>query len=270
MDVHNQYTATYPAITDVLSREMDRLVLLFGSSSDMTLQALAFRIGRVQRRTERISGLPSLAAQGNSGDSLDFGYFGENGHSADASNPGDDELRIDAATDSTLMEYGVAVQPDDILVGLRMGSDDEVTGYRESSERPRGYDDDLLTDFGAVRSDYTQTRDAGGLPTTAVAETEDQGLFRVDSDSAGQNRIEFAFQNLAGASQQLSVEVVGKTYEIAPITDQNLTRRLVNGEVSQRRVVTYGGFGNDNPNIPRLWNKNKVSVNLGSIAAAGI
>jgi len=266
-----QYESAYSSITDVLSRELDNIVLLYGGSRDEQLKALGFQINRVARRIERIQNGPTLDADGNANDTIGFGYFGENGHSRDVSTPGDEVFQIESERSETIVEYGFAVEQDDVLVAVRSADNAPITGLRSGSQKRRGFGVDDLEDFGSVRSEVTRTSPDDAqeeLPTTALSPTPRQGLFRIDSKRDGLNRFGFAFSNQAGAQQTISAVAVGQAYEVEPITNNEDIRSLVSPGGPPARIVTYGGFDNTNPNLPSEWFDSRVTLDTGNIPLA--
>jgi len=262
------YDATYRTINSVTSREMDNLVLVYGNSNNNVWNALAFQIVRTRRRIERVTSGPTLAADGNAGDTLSFGYFGANGHSTNATNPGDEVFQIDTERSSTIVEYGISVAPDGVLTGVRTVSDDAVSGSREGSDRLRGFGADNLQQYGGVESEHTRTDTPHEIPTTALAGSARQGLLRIDSDNDGLNRFSFAFDNTTASSVTVSVEAIGQTYDVVPVTDTARVKRMLRGNNVNRRLLTYGGFTTTNPNLPTDWYNYRARVGESDIRQA--
>lgn len=253
-DTTQTYDSVHPAITEVVSRPHDNLVVVYGSSKNDTYNALAFQVVRTVRRIERVDGLFSLT----DGSTKEFGYIGENGFSQDVSDPGTEVFRIDAERGSTLVEYGFMVPQDGVYVGVQTGDGDSVTGFREGSERERGFSASNLTEYGGVLSDVTRVSAPSvtqnePIPTTAVSPRPDQGLVRIDSRQDGPNRFFFAFNNQSGGTVDVDLTGYGMTYDVRPITDPAAARTMLQGDGINRRVLNYGGFGNENPNLPAAW-----------------
>jgi len=258
-DTTNQYESVYPAITDVTSRERDNIVLLHGNSNENVYNALGFQVSRVQRRIERVTNQVSLAPSGDAGDSVGFGFIGENGHSQTVGDPGDEVFRIDTGRSSTIVEYGVAVDQDNVLVAVQNPNGETVMGLREGSSRARGFGPDDFPTRGAVESVNTRTGGTHDVPTTALSETEDQGLVRIDSREGGANYFAFAFKNQANGAQNVTMTAMGTTYEVRPVTNTERVLDMVSGQVN-RRLLTYGGWGNTRPNLPAEWYDHRVEV----------
>ena len=260
MQASNQYTSGYKNILDVMSREMDNIVLLNSQPANQTFQVWAFSINQVMRRVERIDNLPALG----DGEALDLGYFGENGHSADpnVADPGDDLLRIEAEETETIEELGIGVGPDNVYVGVESPPGAPLLGVR--GDRARGFDSDDFPTRGAIPSQYTRTND--NIPTTALAATDEQGIIRVDSSENGRNRTYVGFYNDSGGQVTPSVDVFGASYKVTNIADRETIRDILFGNGYKRRVLTWGGLDNTSPNIPAGWEG--VQVNSEDVRAA--
>lgn len=260
-ETNNEYTSTYRSINEVLSEELDNLVLLYGNSQDDLFNALGFRIIRTQRRIERLTQTFTLAANGNAGDSLDFGRLGENGHAQDVSNPGDDILQVFEDRERSLLEWGISVDVDGVLTGVESPSGKPVLGVSDASNRTRGWDPEEFDSYGAVLSDYTRADAPDPIPTTALSPSHDQGLFRIDSDESGRNSMRFAFLNTTGSQVTVDITAIGKRYVVTPIKDEQTLRQMVRGEGVKRRLATWGGLGNTSPNLPSPWFDYRVTLN---------
>lgn len=250
----HEYSSGLPAITDVVSGSQDIIALVYGHSSKDTVNAVAFKVWRSVRRREYIEDPfnGSIADGATKG----FGYFGENGFSPDVTDPGDELFEILEQQTETIQEYGFAVPQDGVYVGVEAGDGDAINGLRENSDRDRGFGPDDLDSFGGVLSDHTRIATPAAtqereVPTTALSTEQDHGVIRVDSDQQGPNRFYFGFKNVSGGPVTIDLEAWGQTYEVEQIKDTETVRSLlVNDEA---RVMTYGGFGNQNPNLPREW-----------------
>ena len=250
-----QYTSEFPTIYDVTSEENHNIALLYSSTSGNQWRAMAFQTNITIRRTEWISEVTTLDA----GDSLAFGMLQEDGHSATASadpESRDDRLRVDDQRGETLVEYGIGVEPDGVLVGVENPSGSYITGVQ--GDRARGFDEETLQDFGSVKSDATIT--ANGIPTTAASSTPEQGVVRMDSDDNGLNPTRVAFHNDTDGTVTVDVTVMGLTYHVTPVTDSATVRDIVYGRGHNRRVLTYGGFDNTSPNVPQDWRDGRVTM----------
>lgn len=254
-DTHanNGYDSPYRAIQDVTNDEFSNLVLLYSDSQESAYRALAFQVTRTHRRIERLTTEPTLAADGNAGDTLDFGYLGENGHQSDVSDPGDEILQVFSDRERTIIEYGISVEPDGVLVGVQTPGNVNVFGVADSANRARGYGVDNLGQFGAIDSQYTRTDTPDEVPTTALSTNPDQGIMRIDSDEDGRNPIRLALSNTTASQETVSIEAVGTSYEVRPVTNQQKVRDMVVGKGYDARVVTWGGEANLNPNLPQDW-----------------
>lgn len=264
----NNYTSAYPAITEVFSRERDNLVLMYGNSNDRTYNALAFQILRTVRRIERVENAFSLADD----ETKSFGYFGTGGFSADTSAPGNEVFSIDAARANTIIEYGFSVPVDGVYVGVQVGDGDTVNGLAEGSDRDRGYSAEDLRDRGGVLSDLTYLDSPtpsinDGVPTTALSETPRQGIFRIDSERDGDNPFYFAFDNQSGGAADIDVNGYGMAYEVRVVPEREKVKSMVAGKGYDRRLCTYGGFGNTNPNLPREWYDAVVTLGYDELGA---
>lgn len=257
----NTYDSAYPAVIDVVSRNLDNMVLMYGNSQRQTYNAIAFQVTRSVRRIERLENEVTVPAN----DTVEFGYFGESGHSAVTSNAGDDRFRIETKTDRTIKEFGFAVLNDGVYVGVQTGDGETVTGLREDDERGRGFNAEDLVDRGGVEADLTYidsptvTGDMA-VPTTALSERAQQGLIRIDSEQDGQNRFWFGFNNTTGNNEDITLIGLGTTYNIRVIEDEQTARDMLAGNGYNRRLVQYGPLGNTNPNLPRQWYDHTISV----------
>lgn len=253
-------------IPAVVSEEVDNLAVVYGDSNEDSWKVLAFKVNQINRRTQRVTNLPRLAPGGT----LDFGYLGENGHSQDVSDAGQDQLRIEDAQEETLMEFGVAVKPDGVLVGVQNPSGEEITGVQDS-DRLRGYgpsnaNSSDFEDFGALQSDVTYTERT--IPTTALSETPSQGIVRFDQDEGNHNNTYFGFYNQRETDAELEVKVHGAAYKVSNVTDPQTVRDIYFGNGYRRRVLTYGGLQNYSPKRPQSWRSGEVTVNADDARAA--
>lgn len=245
-------------IPAVLSREVDNIVLMFGSSSDETWKAHAFKVNQVNRRIERINNLPTLEPGG----SLDFGYMGDDGHSQDVNSPGRDRLRVGDDRNETLVEYGIAVKPHGVLVGIENPADATVTGVIDA-DRLRGFapqaanSNDFNT-YGSVRSESTHTDH--GIPTTALSPTNQQGVFRFDKAEDERNNIYAGFYNTREDEASLEVVAHGAAYKVTHVDDTQVTRDMAFGDGYNRRVATYGGLANTRPRRPDSWLSGEAEI----------
>jgi len=258
MDATVQTEDGYLPIPAVVSKEIDNLAILYGDSNGDTWNALAFQINQINRRTHRVSNLPRLGP----GESLDFGFLGENGHSSAVSDAGNDKLRIDSDRSETIVEYGIAIKPDGLLVGVENPAGETVTGVLDN-DRLRGYEPDAANssdfeDFGSIRSETTHT--AARVPTTALSETPHQGLVRFDKEEGQYNNTYFGFLNQREDEVSLEVVAHGVSYKVTPVTDTDTVRDIVYGNGHRRRVLTYGGLGNTSPKRPQGWRRGEVTL----------
>lgn len=256
----------YHPIPAVTSREGDNIVLLYGDSNDGEWNALAFKTNQINRRTQRVTNLPTLSPGG----SLNFGFLGENGHSQDVSSPGKDQLRIGGNRNEMLVEYGVAVNPAGVLVGVENPADEPITGVIDA-DRLRGYAPDNtnasdFSTFGSVRSSLTRTR--RGTPTTALSASKEQGIFRFDRNEDDFNNIYFGFKNVREDDAPLEVLAHGAAYRVTAITDTQVVRDMVRGDGYTRRLATYGGLGNTKPKLPTKWRDGVVTITADAVRSA--
>jgi len=235
----------FPAFTAVHSGQNEPITIMYEDSQDGRWKALGFVIDRVTRRYERIEDFATLTDT----ETLDFGFFGENGHEGVVTEPGDDRLRVGTEHERRLHELAIGIEPtdDEVLVGVENPSDADIVGIED--DRTRGFGADKLTDFGSVSSDDTFSVE--GVPTTALAPTTDQGLVRFDTENNGSNPTRVGVVNNSGGQVTLSAEVFGMAYEVTPITDSELVRTLLYEDTT--RTLTYGGQGNTSPNLPDEW-----------------
>lgn len=257
----NGYDSVHRAVTDVVSGPQENIVLVYGNSSDNVYNAIAFQVVRSLRRIERVEDAFSLADDGTK----PFGYFGENGFSADVSDAGDEVFRIEEDRATTVMEYGFAVPQDGVYVGVQSADDDAINGLRSGDERDRGFSADDLPNRGGVLSDLTYVDSPSTsldfqIPTTALSEQPNQGFVRVDSRTNGTNPFYFAFNNQSGGQVTVDVVGYGQTYDVRPIQQENVVKQLVAGEGFDRRILTYGGFDNTKPNLPDGWYDYATSI----------
>lgn len=264
MTEEQTYTSVYPGVLEVVSRPQDNIVLTFGNSNSDSTEAMAFRVERAIRRIERVTNGPTISDD----DTLDFGYFGESGHSADVSSPGDEQFEIESERDQTIVEYGFGIETDGVYVAVETGDGDAVNGLSIGSNKDRGFGADDLQEFGGVLSDYTTADSPEAMPTTALSEKHDQGMVRIDSRQNGTNPFNFAFLNKSGGQVTVNPVAVGQTYEVRPIYDRETAVNMLAGTGHTRRVLTYGGFENTKPNLPRAWQRASFSVDWGEVGPA--
>lgn len=259
----NSYTGVYPHIYEVTNLPQQNIVLLYGNSNEDTYQAIAFRIKRAIRRREEVDNGPTVGADST----LSFGYFGEDGHSADVADAGEEVFRVDSNRDRTLVEYGFGFPENGVYVGVETGEGDVVNGLGPGDDRDRGFSAADLDQRGGVLSDLTtvETQNANEAePTTALSEKPDQGLVRIDSRENGNNPFRFAFKNITGGSITVNPIAVGMHYEVVPVIDRQQTLRMAAGRETAR-LLTYGGLGNSKPNLPRKWQEASYQVEYGDV-----
>lgn len=256
-----QYTSPFPGIHDVTAQEGENLVLLYGHSDDDVYRALGFQVTRGIRRIERLPGTIDIPA----GDSLDFGTLTASGHSRQGAS-GNDIFRIGENRDRTIEEYGIGVDvananADEVLVAYEGASGESVIGVQgDESDRARGFDVGNFAERGAVTADLT-TLDSVAYPTTAVSPNPlDQGVIRIDSREDGRNSMRFGFDNTSTSEAQLSVYGIGQAYRVRQVQDQQTVRDMVTPGGTSARPVTWGGFENSTPNLPREWTNYQVTV----------
>lgn len=266
--VNQQYDAVHPAITEVTSPHLSNLCMVFGAGSNTRMQALGFYVDRTVRRHERIQNPPTVPAN----DSLDFGKFVENGHTADpaVASAGTDLFSIQNNRETTIEEISLAVNNDGILAGAAVG-DSEVTAL-DGTDRARGFGADDLVEYGGVRAELTRTTDTEAdeypVPTTALSPSVDQGLLRFDAEQAGNNPFYWGFYNTTGADVDLDAYAVGARYKVTVVENDSAVRRMLNGD-APCRVVQHGSFSLDNPNLPRAWAENTIAIRGGELLPTG-
>lgn len=255
----------YLPMPAVVSQEVDNIVLLYGSSTDEQWRALAFQVNQTNRRVQQYDQLPTL----NPGGTLDFGFLGEDGHSQDVSQPGKDVLRVADERNETIMEYGIAVKPSGVLVGVENPAGELVSGIQDA-DRLRGFspldasgNNPDFRDFGAAYAEHSHTDTA--LPTTALSPSPRQGLVRFDRDDNSQNTIYFGFYNAREDPAALDLLAWGQTYKVTNVSSPQVVRRMYRGEGYKRRVLTYGGLQNHSPKIPSEWKGNEVTITTGDV-----
>lgn len=255
----NHYDSEFSAITDVQSQPFHNLVVLYGSTQSDEVQALALRATMPVRRTERISDVVTLADGGSAG----FGMLQSNGFESlqtIAIDPSRDRLRVDGGRDETLVEWGLAVEEDDVYVGVENPSDVIVEGVQ--GDRRRGLDAGDLDDHGVLSQ---LTRTTRNLPTTALSTKPTQGLVRIDSKEDGTNPTRVGFYNDSGGQVSVNVLAHGIAYRVEPVVDTETVRRMALGDGYNRRVLVWGGWENANPNIPRAWRSGIVQLDKSMI-----
>jgi hypothetical protein len=262
----HQYDSTYRAVTEVVSPPREFLALVYGNSNDGTYNLLAFQVLRSVRRIERIENQFNIANTDTEG----FGYFGEDGFSTNVGDAGNDVFRVDTERARTIKEYGFAVPQDGVYVGVQAGDGDAINGLREGGDRDRGFGPDDLPQQGGILSDFTYIDSPTAsldfpMPTTALSPHPNQGIVRIDSEQDGSNNFYFGFNNQSGGQVTIDVTGYGQTYDVRPIEDETVTREILAGEGYARRVLTYGGFGNQRPNLPRDWYDYRVAVGPGEL-----
>mgnify|MGYP000305922229 CR=1 FL=1 len=267
MSTENGYTGVFPSIYDVTSRPQDNLVLSYGTSNDDEINILAFRVERSIRRIERVTNGPTIADGGN----LDFGYFGTNGHTRDVADPGNEVFRIESDRNRSLVEYGFALPDvDDVYIGLEAGDGGAVVGLSEGSDRLRQFSAQDFEQRGAPKSQETRVEANGGteIPSTRLSTAPDQGIIRLDSRQDGNNPFRFAFANRSGGQITANVIGMGMAYEVRPLYDREEALDMLAGDGYNRRLLTYGGFDNTNPNLPRQWYNAAHTVPYGEVGPA--
>lgn len=254
METRHSYESAYPAITDVLSEETHNLAVLYGSTTGNEWRALAFQTNLVTRRTEYAE-INTIS----DGETVDFGIIQEDGHSgtgAASTDSSSDRLRIDDNRSETIVEWGIGVTPDDVLVGLENPSGVDVHGVQ--GDRGRGWDADSLDTHGGVLSQNTMYDE--DVPTTALSPNASQGVVRIDSDEDGSNPIRVGFKNISDGEATIEVIAHGAAYHVTPITDKDVVEEYVFGDGVNRRTLTWGGPENTSPNIPDEWKDGRITL----------
>lgn len=264
VEANNLYTASYPTIFDVANSNHTNLGLVYGNSNKDTYSALAFQVVRSVRRFERVENAATLDAD----ESVEFGYIGSNGFEHDVSDPGKEVWRVDSGRSETIVEYTFGVPESGVFVAIQSGDGDTLTGLREGDDRERKYGASSLPERGAVLSDHTVVDSPGvsesdELPTTALSPRRDQGLPRIDSREDGANPFRFAFHNATSSEVEIDVTGVGMTYHVRPYTERSDVESVITSDAE--RVLTYGGFGNTNPNLPKDWYDYAVEIGPGEL-----
>lgn len=261
MDNNNQYTSPQPGIYDVTAQEGDNLVLLYGHSDSDTYRALGFQVTRGIRRIERMPVDITLAADTGIG----FGTLTDSGHTQQGAN-GNDIFRIGENRDQTIEEYGIGVNVSgvdgsELLVAYEGASGDPVIGVQgDDTDRARGFGVDAFPERGAVTADLTTIPDID-FPTTSLSPNPlDQGVIRIDSREDGRNTMRFGFHNSGTAEATISVFGIGMAYRVRQVTDTQTIKDMVTPGGVSARPVTWGGFDNTTPNLPRDWTDYTISV----------
>lgn len=232
------------SIFEVADKEMENFVLLYGHSEPNTWNALAFQVNQINRRTHIIDNLPTL----DPGETLSPGYFGESGHSHDATAPGDPITRISSNFGEAVIEYAFSVEPDGVMCWAENPGGSIVTGLQGERLRALGPG----KKGAGVWSDWTKTKD--GVPTTALSPSPSQGLFRIDSSETARNNIYIGFENKQDTEAPLRVFAVGLMYRVTNVASEETIEDIVFSRRGiKRRVLTWGGMRNDGPNLPKGW-----------------
>lgn len=265
MQSNNQYESVFPTVPEVGSDNHENIVLVYGSSQKDTYSAIGFQVARSLRRIERVGDVVTL----DDGETTSFGRIGENGYSQSVNDPGQDIFRIDSGREETIIEYGIGVPQDGVWVAVESASGDLISGLREGDDRERGYGSSDLEDRAAVLSDYTTVSTPepsvdDAVPTTALAPRRDQGLVRVDSREDGLNEYRFAFRNDSGEEVDVDLTAWGMAYHVRPVTEESTVESMLTGEIDSR-LLTWGGFGNQNPNMPGDWYDYNIDISSGDL-----
>ena len=266
MHATNQYTSEYPTLMDVQTKEQHNMVVLYANSTSNQWRAMAFQTNMTIRRVERATDIATLS----DGETLDFGMLQEEGHeetSGVTTDASKDILRIDDQKSETIVEYALGVTPtdDELYVGVQNPKTQFISGIQGDRLRRRSQADDLV-DVG-TRSTLTVT-DTDTVPTTALSESPDQGLVRIDSADEGQNPIRIGFQNESGGDITPSIEALGVAYHVTPVTDSGVVEDMFHGKGHNRRVLSWGNLENDSPNIPKAWREGVIDVTAADVRNA--
>ena len=258
MQARNTYTSEYPAFIDVQNRENENIVVLYGSSTDNEWKAMAFQTNQLLRRRERVADVTTLS----DGDVTEYNMLQDTTSGIQleedaGTDPSDDILRIDSNKDETIAEYGIGVTTDDVYVGVQTKGG-EILGLQGDRERRETQPEDL--DRHGVPSQLTLTNEHS-LPTTALSGSPNQGIVRIDSDDNGRNPIRIGLNNeVAGAQRTPDIIVHGVSYRVTPVDDTGVVEDILHGQGHNRRILTWGAFDNDSPNIPEPWTDGRITV----------
>lgn len=260
----NQYTSVYPSAVDVLSGPVSDVALLWADPNREQFKAVTAEVSRTVRRVERVRNLPSIA----SGSGLAIGYLGENGHSEDVANPGDDRLRVsDGAERHEIQELALGVPEAGLLVATANPLDEDLLAGVDD-RRVRGVDPADFSTRAAIPSELTVA--ANDWPTTALSARQDQGLVRVDApnDEGGLNRIGIGFLNTTANSITPTVNVYGLTYRISAISEAETAKNVLFGNTNRpTRRLMYGGLESFSPGLPDDWESGVLELEASDIGA---
>lgn len=258
MQARNTYTSEYPAFIDVQNRENENIVVLYGSSTDQEWRAMAFQTNQLLRRRERVADVKTLA----DGDVTSYSMLQDTSSGIQleedtTTDPSQDILRIDGNKDETLAEYAIGVTTDDVYVGVQ-NKGTEIMGIQGDRERRETQPDDL--DRHGIPANLTLTNEHS-LPTTALSGSPNQGIVRIDSDDNGRNPIRIALNNeVSGAQRTPDIIIQGVSYRVTPVTDSGVVENILHGKGHNRRILTWGAFDNDSPNVPEPWKDGRITV----------
>lgn len=152
---------------------------------------------------------------------------------------GDSIFEIDDAP-FTLHHFSVGVDQDDIRI------------YNSYSGVPQhGHETGIQVNVGDEKgyehSQFTTT-DAG-IPSTRLEQIKFEGP-----------TIGYGFHNDQNDAVKPRVTVMGKSYEVIPITSEEFQNKVISGQIPAN-FVTVGGLQNISPSLPEEWPANRRQEN---------
>lgn len=188
--------------------------------------AYFFRVAKAHRFYWHYEQLGSFSA----GESYDYGFLGDSGQSDDASNPGNDILRIEN-DDFVVHHIGIGLETHDLRVYDKLGPS---RPYREVDHDNQGQPDPTSDGtFG-----YYTGRQTRGDRYDPPAFTE-RLAFRNDNNG---EIIRFGFRaENSQTTSETNLHIVGKTYQLLPVLDEETQDKMladVVGDVDEPDIPT--------------------------------
>ena len=221
-------------ITENVLKEQDNLVLAFPtvSTQDITrVDISVFRVALSNWLFYEYDKLPFMEP----GDKLEPNRVGRHGHQSDPTidNPGDSIFHIESDRPLYVYHFAVGMKPD---------------GFRLYVENPAGNNvDGFQYEIGSnVNSQF------GYYPSELMG-YEDPSLITEQFAIEGVS-LHMGIRNAGDHGAKPMMNIVGKTYELIPITDEQMIRDIVARRIPAT-IKTFGAMKSRGVSLPKSWPK---------------
>ena len=222
-------------ITEVVLKENENLALVFPVTGLKEFDLWFFRVFRsyILHRVYD-SELAEIAAAGN----VDFNYLG-----VTAMGSGDDILEVREDRPFRILHFGIGVEPGEIGIFRSQPGGNPQTGFAYKTPTK-------VTD----KFDYVPGHlSPFDLPTIS---TETVTYYK--------SSVHIGLKNDADRAVRPSLRILGKGYDVLPLTEPGFVQKMLAG-IKPCRYVTVGGLRVFTYTVPKEWEGNKVRVDKATI-----